>query len=51
MTRNGNHPVDIGNDTDTEAKNKITEVQRVADMCIRTCRHEISRGAQCPSPG
>ena len=47
---NGNHPVHIGNDADTEAKNEIPEVQRIADMCIGTCRHKISRGAQCPSP-
>ena len=32
--KNGNHPVDIGKDTDTDAKHEVPEVQRIADMCI-----------------
>ena len=48
---NGNHPVDIGNDTDTEAKNEITKVQRIADMCVGAGRDKISGGAQCASSG
>ena len=47
---NGNHPVDIGDNTDTETKNEIAEVQRIADVCVGAGRHEISGSAQCASP-
>ena len=42
--KNGNHPVDVGKDTDTDAKHEVPEVQRIADMCIGACRHEIAGG-------
>ena len=42
--KNGNHPVDVGKDTDTDAKHEVPEVQRIADMCIGPCRHEIAGG-------